>query len=110
VQEAKTELMDAIFSLQLPRAAGYCSAFIPEESMSATPWPSWVSAADATDEEDKRELAPQMPTATKTAAQEAPRTLLAAHRTVDVRHVEKASMESCDDLFAADATLGDKGG
>jgi hypothetical protein len=80
--------------------------------MSARPWPSWVSAAGATDidEEDEEDLAPQTPTATKTAAEEAPRTLLAAHPTVDVRHVEKAPVEDFDGLFAAAASLGDEEG
>jgi hypothetical protein len=80
--------------------------------MSTTPWPSWVSAADATDidEEDEEELAPQTPTATKPAAEEAPRTLLAAHPTIDVCHVEKAPVEAFDGLFAAAASLGDEEG
>jgi hypothetical protein len=70
------------------------------------PWPSWVSSADATDiDEDEEELAPQTPTATKTDAEEAPRTLLAAECTV-----EKAPVEACDGLFAAAAALRDKEG
>jgi hypothetical protein len=77
---------------------------------SATPPISWVYAADAADDDEDGEevLAPQMPVATKTTAEDAPRMLLADHDTDDVRHVEKGPAEPYDGLLTTIVTLGDE--